>query len=313
MRPSVDHARPHFEWVWAAATASGRACVDLAVDGERGLVHRPVALDHRAVVVDADEVGHADQVEAETERVDPEQLGVLGVASGDVAGDALVEPEAAEEAERGRQALLAVEALVLDRVELGQLVRGGMGHGTVIDGLLGVGASRLSVGAASGRGAGAELRRRGHAVEAVPQQARRGRSVSAVAGHRPVADPPVAGVVDHADDAEGHGLGPAGVDARGPELIADGDRDLAADHVDEGADGLRPHRAATSGASGRCRARGRPRRRTGSRRSSAAAGPRGCRRRACCRSGRRGGRRTARRWRRRGRLGRRSGGRGSAW
>ncbi len=105
----------------------GPGLVDLGVDGERGLVDRPVALDHGAVVVDEDEVGDPDQVEAEAERVDPEQLGVLGVAGGDVAGDALVEAEAPEEAERGSEALLAVEPLVLDRVELGQRVRGGTG------------------------------------------------------------------------------------------------------------------------------------------------------------------------------------------
>ena len=43
---------------------------------------------------------------------------MLGVARGDVAGDALVEPELAEQAERRGEALLAVQALLLDGVEL---------------------------------------------------------------------------------------------------------------------------------------------------------------------------------------------------
>ena len=49
------------------------------------------------------------------ERVDPEVVGQLGVAGGDVPGDALVEAERAEQPERGGQPLLAVQALVVDR------------------------------------------------------------------------------------------------------------------------------------------------------------------------------------------------------
>ena len=73
-----------------------------------------VALDDLAPVVHEDEVGHPDVAEVHAERVDPEVVEVLGVAGGDVAGDALVEPEAGEEPERGGQALLAVQALVVD-------------------------------------------------------------------------------------------------------------------------------------------------------------------------------------------------------
>ena len=51
------------------------------------------------------------------ERVDPEVVGELGVAHGDVAGDAFAEPEAPEDAQRAGQLLLAVEPLVLDRLE----------------------------------------------------------------------------------------------------------------------------------------------------------------------------------------------------
>ena len=43
---------------------------------------------------------------------------MLGVANGDVTGDAFVEAELAEEPERRRQPLLAVQALGLDGIEL---------------------------------------------------------------------------------------------------------------------------------------------------------------------------------------------------
>ena len=56
-------------------------------------------------------------LEVHPERVDPEAVEVLGIAHRDVAGDALVEPELAEQAERRREALLAVQALLLDGVE----------------------------------------------------------------------------------------------------------------------------------------------------------------------------------------------------
>jgi hypothetical protein len=42
----------------------------------------------------------------------------LGVPGGDVPGNALVEPELAEEAVRRREPLLAVEPFLLDRGEL---------------------------------------------------------------------------------------------------------------------------------------------------------------------------------------------------
>ena len=48
------------------------------------------------------------------ERVDPEVVGELGVAHGDVPGDALAEAEPAEDAQRAGELLLAVQALLLD-------------------------------------------------------------------------------------------------------------------------------------------------------------------------------------------------------
>ena len=91
------------------------------VDGERGGVHHGFALDDLALVVDADEVGRADVAEAHAEGVHPEVVQVLGVTGGDVAGDALFEAELAEEPEPGREALLAVQALFFDALELRQV------------------------------------------------------------------------------------------------------------------------------------------------------------------------------------------------
>ena len=95
----------------------GPGLVDRRVDHERRPVHRLAAVDDVAVVVDEDEVADAHVPEAETERVDPEVVGELGVAHGDVAGDALAEAEAAEDAQRAGELLLAVQALLLDRGE----------------------------------------------------------------------------------------------------------------------------------------------------------------------------------------------------
>ena len=59
-------------------------------------------------------------LEVHPERVHPEAVEVLGIAHGDVTGDAFVEPELAEQPERRRQALLAVEPLLLEGVEARQ-------------------------------------------------------------------------------------------------------------------------------------------------------------------------------------------------
>ena len=69
---------------------------------------------HLAVVVDQDEVGHRDVPEVHPEGVDPEPVVVAGIAGGDVACHALVEPEPGEEPEPGGEALLAVQALLFD-------------------------------------------------------------------------------------------------------------------------------------------------------------------------------------------------------
>ena len=54
-----------------------------------------------------------DVAEAHGERVDPEVIGELGIAHGDVPGHTLAESEAAEDAQSCGQPLLAMQTLVL--------------------------------------------------------------------------------------------------------------------------------------------------------------------------------------------------------
>ena len=82
---------------------SGRAAWTCEWMANAAVFTGAVALDDLALVVDEEQVGHPDVAEVHAERVDPEVVEQLGVAGGDVAGDALVEPELAEQAERRRR------------------------------------------------------------------------------------------------------------------------------------------------------------------------------------------------------------------
>ena len=112
--PSELNALPCTECEWAAAITSGRACMDCGVQHECGAVHRAVAVDDIAGVVDQDQIARPDVPEAEAERVDPEVVGELRVADGDVAGDPFTETEPSEDAQRAGELGLAVGALLVD-------------------------------------------------------------------------------------------------------------------------------------------------------------------------------------------------------
>jgi hypothetical protein len=76
--------------------------------------------------------------EGDTERVDPEVVGQLGVAGRDVAGYPFVEAKLAEDPERRRKALLAMEAFLVDigkaRVLKGGKIGGPQGLRRELDG-----------------------------------------------------------------------------------------------------------------------------------------------------------------------------------
>ena len=101
------------------------------VDGRVDHVRRGIqqsaraAVNHLAGVVDQDQVTLLDQREGHAERVDPEGVGVDGVAERDVAGHAFVKAQFAEDAEGEREAAFEVFALGVLVLEFG---RGGEFH-----------------------------------------------------------------------------------------------------------------------------------------------------------------------------------------
>ena len=102
------------------------------MNDESGRVDGIGAFDAAASMVAADEVRDLDLAEMHPERVHPERIGELGVARGDVTGDALVETEFREQAEAGRQSLLAVKPLFRSGGEL-RRHRHFRGHRPLID------------------------------------------------------------------------------------------------------------------------------------------------------------------------------------
>ena len=88
------------------------------------------------LVVDQQQVLDADLPEAHADRIDPEVVGALGVARGDVAGGALGEAEPPEEAEGGGQSLLSIPALLFHALELREGVRRALGWHTTSVGRL---------------------------------------------------------------------------------------------------------------------------------------------------------------------------------
>jgi len=88
------------------------------VGDDRRAVHEIPALDHGALVVDADQIGRAELVETHAERIHPERVGELRVTHGDTACDAFGESEPAEQSKPRSELRLAISALVGDRIEL---------------------------------------------------------------------------------------------------------------------------------------------------------------------------------------------------
>ena len=92
----------------------GTSLVYGSVDDEGGPVHRCVAHDHVALVVDEDQIRDSHVAEAHPERVDPEPVRELRVARSHVAGDAFAEAQASKKAQGGGQLRLSLDPLGLD-------------------------------------------------------------------------------------------------------------------------------------------------------------------------------------------------------
>ena len=88
--------------------------VDPGVNGESCAVDRMLPFHHLAMVVYQNQIGDTNLAKVHAERIDPEMIETLGVAGGNVSGDAFIKSEAREQAEGAGQALFAVLALFGD-------------------------------------------------------------------------------------------------------------------------------------------------------------------------------------------------------
>ncbi|GAA2075239.1 hypothetical protein GCM10009801_29770 [Streptomyces albiaxialis] len=120
----------------------------LRVNGEGRLVDVVAPFEDLAVPVDEQEIAHGDMTERDPERIDPAAVRELRVPRGDMSRDALLVPLPGEDAERRREAFLAVPPLVRGggvagrRREVEPL--GGYGRGLGHGGLRSVGAEATS-------------------------------------------------------------------------------------------------------------------------------------------------------------------------
>jgi hypothetical protein len=89
----------------------GAGGVDARVNGEGGEIDFRAAFDDIASVIYENKIGSANLAEVHAKGIHPEMIEPLGIARGDVAGDAFIKAEAREEAESGGEALFAMAAL----------------------------------------------------------------------------------------------------------------------------------------------------------------------------------------------------------
>ena len=79
-------------------------------------------------MVDQEKVAHANLLKTHTERVDPEAIRMLRVASGDVSCNSLVKAKSAEDTKRCCQALLSVPPLFVERTLLKRIEWNAISH-----------------------------------------------------------------------------------------------------------------------------------------------------------------------------------------
>jgi len=85
--------------------------VNARVNGEGSEIDFRTAFDDIASMIYENQIGSANLAEVHAEGVHPEVIEPLGIAGGDVAGDAFIKAVAREEAKSGSEALFAVAAL----------------------------------------------------------------------------------------------------------------------------------------------------------------------------------------------------------
>ena len=85
--------------------------VNPRVDGEGGEIDFRAAFDDIASVIHKNKIGNANLAEVHAKGIHPEMIEPLGIACGDVAGDAFIKAEAREETKSGGEALFAMAAL----------------------------------------------------------------------------------------------------------------------------------------------------------------------------------------------------------
>jgi hypothetical protein len=87
------------------------------MDNKRCTVDGTGPFDHIAFVIDQNKIGRFDFTERHSEWIHPETLRAFRVSHGDVTCHAFREAEPAEQPEPGGELLLAVLALLVDRVK----------------------------------------------------------------------------------------------------------------------------------------------------------------------------------------------------
>jgi hypothetical protein len=90
----------------------GARGVNTRVNGEGGEIDFRTAFDDSASVIYKNKVGSANLAEVHAKGIHPEMIEPLGIARGNVAGDAFIKTEAREEAKSGGEALLAMATLL---------------------------------------------------------------------------------------------------------------------------------------------------------------------------------------------------------
>src|ERR1700722_1339808 len=88
----------------------GASAVHTRMNRESRSVHRVFSFDNLALMIHKNQIRSANLSEVHSERVDPKMIELFGIAGGDMASDAFVEPKTREKPERRSEHSLAMQA-----------------------------------------------------------------------------------------------------------------------------------------------------------------------------------------------------------